>query len=148
VILTPWRHCKHAVLQRILRGRLVFRPHINPISGEIDGYDFRGLTRFDKLFTGLAVERPAGLVRGDTTGCEDIGPEDTFDGDYGRLLDRAYEKLMKVLASPTGIAPFRVIRGRAPGARRECYTPPPGGSPCHDAPCASHSRICRLDRTR
>jgi hypothetical protein len=74
VILTPWRHCKHAVLQRILRGRLVFRPHINPISGEIDGYDFRGLTRFDKLFTGLAVERPAGLVRGDTTGCEDIGP--------------------------------------------------------------------------
>lgn len=25
-------------------------------------------------------------------GLEDMGPEDTFDGDYGRLLERAYVK--------------------------------------------------------
>ena len=29
------------------------------ISGEADGYDFSGPTRFDKLFTGIAVETPA-----------------------------------------------------------------------------------------
>jgi len=33
------------------------------------------------------------------TGCEGMGPEDTFDGDYGRLLERAYEKGVKVVAS-------------------------------------------------
>ena len=92
------------VLQRILRGRLVFTPHVNPVSGEVDGYDFVGPTRFDKLFTGLAVERPKGLAWS-TVGCEDIGPDETFDGDYGRLLDRAYEKGVKVLASPTGFEP-------------------------------------------
>ena len=32
--------------------------------------------------------------------CEPIDPEDTFDGDYGRLLDRAYQSSVKVLASP------------------------------------------------
>ena len=94
------------VLQRILRGRLTFTPRLNPISGEPDGYDFSGPTRFDKLFTGIAVETPA-WVKAYTgkTGCEDIDPEDTFDGDYGRLLDRAYEKSVKVLASPTGFEP-------------------------------------------
>ena len=39
------------------------------------------------------------------TGPRHIGPEDTFDGDYGRLLDRAYERSVKVLASPTGFEP-------------------------------------------
>jgi hypothetical protein len=61
-----------------------FTPHINPVSGEVDGYDFAGPTRFDKLFTGIAVEWPTSLVAGDRAGCEDIGPEDTFDGDYGQ----------------------------------------------------------------
>ena len=91
--LAEWRRLLRAsttqartVLQRILRGRLTFTPHVNPISGEIDGYDFAGPTRFDKLFTGIAVERPAG--EDCITGAEGIGPEDTFDGDYGRLLDR------------------------------------------------------------
>ena len=56
---------------------------INPISGEVDGYDFTGPTRFDKLFTGIAVERPKSLDLNDRTGLEGIGPEDTCDGDYG-----------------------------------------------------------------
>jgi len=32
--------------------------------------------------------------------CEPVNPEDTFDGDSGRLLDRAYESSVRVLASP------------------------------------------------
>ena len=76
------------MLQRILRGRITFTPRLNPISEEVDGYDFEGPTRFDKLFTGIAVERPAGIDDG-VLGCEHIGPEDTFDGDYGRLLEAA-----------------------------------------------------------
>src|SRR5260221_14548388 len=71
------------VLQRILRGRLTFTPRVNPISGEVDGYDFAGPTRFDKLFTGIAVERPRTLDPNDLAGSEGIGPEDTGDGDYG-----------------------------------------------------------------
>ncbi len=118
--LAEWRRLLRAsttqgrtVLQRILRGRLTFTPRVNPISGEPDGYDFTGPTRFDKLFTGIAVERPAWLVPGDITGCEDIGPEDTFDGDYGRLRDRAYERSVKILALPTALdrlyfGPFRM----------------------------------------
>jgi hypothetical protein len=61
--LAEWRRLLRAsttqgrtVLQRILRGRLTFTPRVDPISGEADGYDFSGPTRFDKLFTGIAVE--------------------------------------------------------------------------------------------
>jgi site-specific DNA recombinase len=95
--LAEWRRLLRAsttqartVLQRILRGRLTFTPRVNPVSGEPDGYDFAGPTRFDKLFTGIAVETPT-WVKAYTgaTGCEGIGPEDTFDGDYGRLLEAA-----------------------------------------------------------
>ena len=92
------------VLQRILRGRLTFTPHINPVSGEVDGYEFEGPTRFDKLFTGIACERPKGIDTG-SLGCEGIGPEDTFDGDYGRLLEQAHRPVGKVLASPPGFEP-------------------------------------------
>ena len=112
------------VLQRLLRGRLIFTPHINPISGEVDGYDFSGPTRFDKLFEGLGAIRPAAIDPNDRRGKEGIGPEDTFDAAYGRLLDRASAgakegsrgaqegrvgakakaKGVKVLASPTGFA--------------------------------------------
>lgn len=83
----------------------------------IDGYDFEGPTRFDKLFTGIAVgsaaaraDRPSFIAPGDVTGTEGIGPEDTFDGDYGRLLARAYEKSVKVLASPI-YASWNQLRG-------------------------------------
>lgn len=89
-----------AVLQRILRGRITFTP-----SG--DGYTFEAPTRFDKLFTGIAVERPA-FVEANTRGANHIGPEDTFDGDYGRLLERATAALTsygKGVTSPAGIEP-------------------------------------------
>jgi hypothetical protein len=44
----------------------------------------------------MTISRPAVV---DTRGWEDMTPEDTFDGDYGRLLDRVYGK---GVASPTG----------------------------------------------
>ena len=37
-------------------------------------------------------------------GTEHIGPEDTFDADYGRLLE-AVQNRGKGLASPTGFEP-------------------------------------------
>ena len=70
-----------AVLQRVLCGRITFTP-----CG--DGYTFDAPTRFDKLFTGIVVERPAHIPTGNR-GAEHIGTEDTFDADYGRLLERA-----------------------------------------------------------
>ena len=55
----------------------------------LHGYDFTGPTRFDKLLTGIAVETPAYIKASKTRrGFEDTTPEDTFDGDYGRLLDQ------------------------------------------------------------
>jgi hypothetical protein len=71
-----------AVLQRVLRGRLVFTPRADG-----NGYDFSGPTRFDKLFSGIAVERPSFIPRG-ARGTEHITPDDTLDSDYGRLLER------------------------------------------------------------
>jgi hypothetical protein len=56
-----------AVLQRVLRGRIVFTP-----SGE--GYTFEAPTRFDRLFSGIAVKRPAFIEEGNR-GAEHIGPE-------------------------------------------------------------------------
>jgi len=58
------------------------------------------VTRFDKLFLGVAVERPP-WIPATIEGIEHIGPEDTFDGDYGRLLEAAQNR-GKGLASPTG----------------------------------------------
>jgi len=46
------------VLQRVLRGRLVFKPTENG-----NGYDFEGETRFDRLFAGIATPKPAFLDR-------------------------------------------------------------------------------------
>ena len=113
--LAEWRRLLRAsttqgrtVLQRILRGRLMFKPRANVITGEPEGYEFEGPTRFDKLFTGVACERPKGNDEG-YLGTEGIRPEDTLDGDYGRLLDRAYERHVKVGTSPTG----RSRRGHA-----------------------------------
>ena len=54
--LTEWRRLLRqsstqgrAVLQRVLRGRITFTP-------KCGGYEFEALTRFDKLFLGVAVE--------------------------------------------------------------------------------------------
>ena len=71
------------MLQRILRGRSTFTPRADG-----QGYDFAGPTRFDKLFTGIAVETPKWVKEHiGRTGAEDIDPEETWDADYGRLLD-------------------------------------------------------------
>ena len=82
-----------AVLQRVLCGRITFIP-------TDEGYTFEAPTRFDRLFTGVVCERPSFVRVGDARGTEDIGPEDTFDGDYGRLLEAAQERV-KGLASPS-----------------------------------------------
>ena len=87
-----------AVLQRVLRGRITFTPK------DDGGYEFEAPTRFDKLFSGVVYEPPPWLDQSDTTGREDIGPEDTFDGDYGRSLERAQNSGKRV-ASPTGFEP-------------------------------------------
>ncbi len=94
--LAEWRRLLRAsvtqgrtVLQRLLRGRIIFTPHRNVVSGEIDGYEFEAMTRFDRLFTGIATPRPASLDPGDRAGTEDIGPEEMGEGDYGRLLEAA-----------------------------------------------------------
>ena len=106
--LTEWRRLlrgsttqARAVLGRILTGRIVFTPRE-------DGYDFTAPTRFDRLFAGVVCPRPAWMPEGSGRGTEGIGPEDTFDGDYGRLLERAYTRLKrdgKLVASPTGFEP-------------------------------------------
>ena len=51
------------------------------------------------LFSGIVVERP-GFIEPGIRGTEHIGPEDTFDGDYGRLLERACGK---GVARPAGL---------------------------------------------
>jgi hypothetical protein len=110
------------VLQRILRGRITFT-----LRADGSGYDFDAPTRFDKLFSGVAVTRPAFVVEGDVRGTEHITDADTTDVDYGELLEKAAGKCLaspagsttystsgndgKCLASPTGFA--------ASGARRE-----------------------------
>ena len=100
------------VLQRILRGRLTFTPYVDHLGGV--GYTFEGPTRFDKLFAGIASPRPKSLDPNDLTGTEQIGPEDTFDGDYGRLLDRFYAE---GVASPIGTTtPVPLIGGPLPAA--------------------------------
>ena len=98
--LTEWRRLLRqsttqgrAVLQRVLRGRITFTP-------KCGGYEFEAPTRFDKLFLGVAAERPA-WVETSSKGYGDIGPEDTFDGDYGRLLEAA-QNHGKGLASQRG----------------------------------------------
>jgi hypothetical protein len=90
--LAEWRRLLRAsttqarvVLQRVLAGRITFTP--------VDGaYQFEASTRFDRLFAGIAAPRPA-FIPQSTNGTEHIGPDDTFDGDYGRLLQRAHALL-------------------------------------------------------
>ncbi len=92
------------VLQRVLRERITFTPR-----PEGDGYHFEARTRFDRLFTGMVSEEPAylsELYAGDRRGLDEIGPEDTFDGDYNRLLEAAHAgNRAEVLASPPGFEP-------------------------------------------
>ena len=77
------------VIQRVIAGRITFTPH-----SDGQGYDFSAPTRFDRLFAGVVPPRPA-WVKKSTRGLEHLTPEDTFDGDYGRLLAAAYERTGK-----------------------------------------------------
>jgi hypothetical protein len=54
------------------------------------GTDSAAETRFDRLFAGIVVPRPAWIPIGGVP--SHIGDEDTFDGDYGRLLAAVYRK--------------------------------------------------------
>ena len=77
----------HTVLQRVLRGRITFTPREDGA-----GYDFSALMRFDKLFTGIVIgpaDRPSFIDPNDRTGTEGIGPADTGELDYERLLKDA-----------------------------------------------------------
>ena len=105
--MTEWRRLLRqsttqgrAVLQRVLQGRITFTP-------KFEGYEFEAPTRFDKLFLGVAVEISTKRAVS-YEGTEHIGPEDTFDADYGRLLE-AVQNRGKGLASPRGFDPFSVV---------------------------------------
>jgi hypothetical protein len=94
--LADWRRLLRAsttqgrtVIQRIIRGRITFTPLADPLELGCTGYDFTAETRWDRLFAGVATPKPKDFNLTDRTGIGDIGPEDTFDGDYGRLLDWA-----------------------------------------------------------
>jgi hypothetical protein len=104
-----------AVLQRIIHGRITFTPRQNPRTNESDGYDFSAQTRFAGLFSGIAVETPA-YIKASTSrrGFEDTTPEDTWDGDYGRLLDEQARKLRVKGGVPEGIR----TRVGSPGIHR------------------------------
>jgi site-specific DNA recombinase len=113
--LAEWRHLLRAsttqgrtVLQRIIRGRITFTPRADGL-----GYDFRAETRFDRLFTGLVVPVPElpSSIPVDESGTASIGPEDTGEADYGRLLDAA------------------VLRKRGVCARRDSNPRPTGSKP-------------------
>jgi site-specific DNA recombinase len=88
--LAEWRRLLRAstttgrtVLQRVLQGRITFTPRADGL-----GYDFAAPTRFDKLFSGIACTPPA-FVEAGTDGTLGLGPAETFDGDYGRILEAA-----------------------------------------------------------
>ena len=74
-----------SVLQRIIRGRILFTPRPDG-----RGYDFSAPTRFDKLFAGVACPVPAWMPEADPS--EPLGPEETLEGDYGRLLEAAMSR--------------------------------------------------------
>jgi hypothetical protein len=85
--LAEWRRLlrqsvtqSRAVIQRIVEGRITFTPREDG-----KGYDFVASTRFDKLFSGIVAPRPGWIGAADGSTAH-IGPEDTFDEDYGRLL--------------------------------------------------------------
>ena len=107
--LTEWRKelrtnttRARLVLQKVLRGRITFVP-----DGE-GGYVFTAPTRFAKPFSGVVVERPSWVHEGHE-GLEHLTPDDTWDGDYDALLERATARVLGnrgyVVAGPAGLEP-------------------------------------------
>jgi Virulence-associated protein E len=73
-----------------------------------DPYDFTAPTRFDKLFTGIVIgkaDRPSFIPEGDRTGTEGIGPEDTGEAEYERLLEAAQNSTRKYWRARRGSNP-------------------------------------------
>lgn len=93
---TPARtaHAGRSVLQRVLRGRLTFTPQADG-----RGYDSTGPTRFDKLFSGIVVQRPA-FIGTSVAGTEHITSADTFESDCGRPGTRLRSCLWKRVGVP------------------------------------------------
>ena len=83
-----------------------------PVEGQ-KGYTFEGHTRLGALFAGIAVKPPSWIPKG-LEGTEHIGPEDMPDADYGRLLEKAY---VKVVATLEGFESYHVreFRGESKG---------------------------------
>ena len=85
-----------AVLQRVLRGRIVFRPITDDPT--CVGYEFDAPTRFDKLFLGVAFRMRPGMADGAVPEWIPVGTEAGMEGiraheaqqeaDYGLLLER------------------------------------------------------------
>jgi hypothetical protein len=92
------------VIERLIVGRIKFTLRQNEVSDEVDGYAFEAVTRFDRLFTGIAVERPRNLDPMDRTGLDDIRPEDTMDAEYSQVLEQAYRQSSVVGSVPNGCA--------------------------------------------
>jgi hypothetical protein len=103
-----------AVLQRILAGRIVCTPRADG-----QGYDFSAPTRFAGLFEGIVVTSLApgddgrDIIEHAGQGTQGIGPEDTNEADYDKVLERATEALAKAqrakkgkrVTSPEGFEP-------------------------------------------
>ncbi len=103
-----------AVLQRILRGRLTFTPQIDRHSGEMAGYNFEGPTRFDKLFSGIAISAPRHV---DGQAPNTSGPRTPSRATTGgRLLDRFYKNNAEGMASPTGLEYIYTLVGATKAA--------------------------------
>ena len=62
------------------------------------------------ICSGIAVPRPAWLAAS-VRGTEHIGPEDTLDSDYGRLLERVYAGAEKGWRARPAFAPSELRRG-------------------------------------
>lgn len=145
------------VLQRVLRGRIVFTP-------VGDGYEFCAPTRFDRLFTGVASPRPSWMSEDDTTGLEDFPDGFQFERDYGALLEKIHGKGM---ASPTGMGKdgrwaaaaggvsqafiswacqlLRSLQLLLPSRSCSCLRPSPEGTPPRPSPHAhTHLLRCRF----
>jgi hypothetical protein len=89
------------VLDRVLGGPIVFTP-----TPDTTGCTFEAPTRFDRLFSGVAIPRASFVPLGIRTGTEGIGPGDTFDLDYGRLLEQAARRHRTEVASPHALDPL------------------------------------------
>ena len=87
---TDRRRFNQLAIQRVLRGRIVFTP-----CGTSDGYYFEAETRFDRLFAGCVAPVQPPPESMPTVINSEIGSDDTLDGDYGRLLERATEQMLR-----------------------------------------------------